>query len=276
MARFEAAVRSPIAFRRRIGTFAEDLLRPPDTVGIEFEGRLFVWHAFEPDVDPITKRPIEYGPSVTVVVDGDEDERQAADSLQRFLSTLAYYYDQPAEAISYGGSSESDPYWPAVLRAPRTHLGWMITEPYDGIGLRPEPLLRVAVAYYREGLSAVSPFYRFLSFWNSIGATYGDDRHRRADFINEMAPLHRDAHWDERVPFPDDPAKAFYDDSRSAIAHVVRDAGKKTIDPDRATDRVRIDAEASLLRWIARRAIESEYPNPITAGDHAPQDRSCA
>lgn len=250
-----------------MGTLAEDLRRPPDTVGIEFEGRLFVWHAFAPDVDPITQRQIEYGPSISVVVEGDEDERQAAESLQRFLSALAFYYNQPAEAISYGGSGESDPYWPAVLRARATHLGWMMTEPYDVMSLRPEPLLRVAVAYYREGLSAVSPFYRFLSLWNSLGATFGDDAKRLAGFINAEAPRHRTAHWNERIAFPNDPAKAFYDDSRNAIAHVVRDKGKRTIDPDRAADRVRIDSEANLLLWLARMAIEQEYPHPVGGGN---------
>jgi hypothetical protein len=269
MARFCAAIRSPIAFRRRVGLLTIDNLKaPPETVGIEFEGRLFVWHAFEPRKDPVTGRMKEDGPSVSVVVKDKDDEREAADSLQRFLSALAYYYDQPAEAVSYGGDGETDPYHPATLRAPRTHAGWMMTEPYEAMALRPEPLLRLAVAYYREGLSAGSPFYRFLAFWNCLDAVLEveHDASARDTFLDETAPRFK-AQWDERYPFPKNPAKAFKDDSRHAIAHVLRRKGRRRIDPDLADDRVRLDREANLLRWLVREAIEQKYPHPVSAAD---------
>ena len=275
MSRFEAAVRSPLSFRRRLAggqrRSIDDLFAPPETVGIEFEDWLFVWHAFEPDVDPVTARPLEYGPTITVVVSDEEDERRAAGSLQRFLTTIAYYYDESAEAVSFGGSGETDPYARATLRRPRTYIGWTITEPYDRMGLRPEPLLRTAAAYYREGLNAGSPFFRFLAFWNSLSAVFGDDRPRRDGFLNTEATRDRHTQWPDSLPFPDEPARAFYNDSRNAIAHVLRDPGKTTVDPDHAEDRVRIGAEANLLRWIAHRAIEAEYPQPVTVGERQEQ-----
>jgi len=270
MARFCAAIRSPIAFRGRVGLLTiENLKAPPETVGIEFEGRLFVWHAFEPRKDPVTGRMEEDGPSVSVVVKDEDDEREAADSLQHFLSALAYYYNQPAEAVSYGGDGETDPYHPAILRARRTHSGWMM-KPYEAMALRPESLLRLAIAYYREGLGAGSPFYRFLAFWNCLDAVFDveSDSSERDAFLSEAAPRFK-AQWDERYPFPANPARTFAQDSRHAIAHVLRKPGRRTIDPDSAEDRVRLDREANLLRWLARDAIEQKYPHPVSAADHS-------
>jgi hypothetical protein len=269
MARFAAAIRSPIAFRRKKPDGIRSLFRPPETVGIKFEERLFVWHAFEPQEDPLTERLEEFGPSVTVVIESDDDGREAANSLQRFLSALAFYYNQPAEATAYGGDGETDPYRPAVLRASRTLSISVMTDPYEAMGLRSEPLLRLAVAHYREGLNAGSPFYRFLAFWNCLEAVFEGDRNAglRDSFLNSEAPRFA-AQWDPRYPFPQHPAEVFREDSRHAIAHVVRGKGKRTIDPDLAEDRVRLDREATLLRWLAHAAIEQKYPQPVSAADY--------
>jgi hypothetical protein len=201
------------------------------------------------------------------VIEDDGDAREAADSLQRFLSTLAYFYDQPAEAVSYGGDGETDPYHPPPLRSLRTHAGWMLAEPFKLMALRPEPALRLAIAYYREGLNAGSPFFRFLSFWNCLDAVLQiqADPSPRDAFLREVAPLFK-GWWDEQHPFPDDPAKAFRDDSRNAIAHVLRRTDKTMIDPDLAEDRTRLDRESHILHRLARAAIQREYPDPVSAG----------
>lgn len=269
MTRLEVAVRSPITFRRSLSSGWSqpiDVLKaPPETVGIEFEGRLFVWHAFEPRDDPDFGYE-EFGPSVTVVTHEDDDERAAANDLQRFLSALAFWLDQPAEAVSFGGSGETDPYHPAIARARRTHAGLLAAKPPDAIVLRPETNLRLAVGYYREGMNAGSPFYRFLAFWNCLDAAFNveTDSTPRDDFIRREAP--RLAwRWDNsRHPFPADPASDLERDSRHAVAHVLRPPGRRTIDPDLAEDRVRLDLEANLLKWLVRRAIEQEFPNPVS------------
>jgi hypothetical protein len=67
MARLEVAVEPPITFRgtRSSASSPIDLLKAPrETVDVEFQGRLFVWHAFEPRDDP--DFGYEFGPSVTV------------------------------------------------------------------------------------------------------------------------------------------------------------------------------------------------------------------
>lgn len=242
--------------------------RGPETVGIEFAGRLFVWHAF-PTIRNHEAPSVgheEWGPTVTVVVEDEDDEGAAADDLQRFLTALAFWLHQPAEAVSFGSSGESDPFHPAIHRALRTHVGWMLAEPPAAISMRREPRLRVALAYFREALNAGSPFYRFLAFWNSLEAAVGmtRDSTSRDRLINSLAERVRETVWDARYPFPPDLASALRDDSRHAIAHVLRDPGGREIDPDRAADRVRITSEADALSWITENAIKTAFPDPVT------------
>ncbi len=270
MARFEAAVRSPIAFRRSTGRLSIAVIKqPPETVGIEFEGRLFVWHFFEPQEDPRFGH-VEDGPSATTVLEDESDWGGAAADLQRFLSALAFNHDQPADATTYGGTADTDPYKPAMWRARRSYESWMISEPYAKISLRPETNLRLAVAYYREGLNAVSPFYKFLAFWNSLDAVFDAESNpsARDTFLDKTAPQYA-ATWDDKYhPFPKNPAQALREDSRNAIAHVLRRKGKRTIDPDQAHDRMRLDRESRLLHSLTRAAIEKKYPYPVVATDH--------
>lgn len=116
---------SPLAFSTKYhahtqaGAISELVTSGPDTVGIEFRGRLFVWHAF-PSPGRAGPGKEEWGPSVTVVVDDEADERLAADDLQRFVSALSFYYQEPAETLYSQVTDESDPYRPAENRALRT------------------------------------------------------------------------------------------------------------------------------------------------------------
>src|SRR2546425_6486243 len=113
MARVEVALRSPISFRRSLPEPHELLVVPPETVGIEFEERLFVWHAFPPSEGPYLGKE-DFGPSVTVVVVNHDDAGLASDDLERFVSALAFWLHQPAEGVSYGASGETDPFHPAI------------------------------------------------------------------------------------------------------------------------------------------------------------------
>src|SRR5207244_1363689 len=91
ISRLDVAVRSPLGFRRGLGLAPplEELRKPPETTGIEFEGRLFVWHYLEPRDDPDLGYQ-EFGPSVTVIHE-EVDEKswiEPANALQRFLSAV--------------------------------------------------------------------------------------------------------------------------------------------------------------------------------------------
>ncbi len=60
-------------------------------------------------------------------------------------------------------------------------------------------------------------------------------------------------------------AARFREDSRHAIAHIVRaDPTDVSIDPDLPGDRFRLDLETRWLRDLARRAVVRRWPSPVT------------
>jgi hypothetical protein len=254
MARLEVAINSPLAFSRRFAQpiesdeLEEVFAQGPDTIGVEFRDRLFVWHAF-PSPDRPGPGKEDAGPTVTVLVGDDEDAVRAADDAQRFVSAIAFYHQEPAETLYAQVTDITEDYTSAVNRAPRTtRWGWTLARSPTTITLRTEANVQLAIAYYREELNAGSPFFGFLAFWNSLEATFSvPERGRkgrgaaitaRNDFIRAFALNARKA-WRPDIPFPTDLADALEGDSRHAIAHVLRRPGERTIDPDVSADRAR-------------------------------------
>lgn len=261
MSRLEAAVRSPLAFRRGISDGTASLADPPETARIVFDGRLFVWHSFADGPDDPIFGDRDVGPSVTSVL-GGASYAEVATELERFLSALSFHHQQPAEVLHYGSSWETDPFKLPFTRAPRA-AGRVLVEPCKSISLRrdSEALLK-ALAWHREGQNAGSPFYRFLAYWNSLEATFGDAKRRDA-FVDTETPQLSTA-WGESYPLPKAPAEAFREASRNAIAHVVRLPGKPVIDPDADTDRQRLETESRFLNWLVRAAIQQEFGEPVS------------
>ena len=182
---------------------------------------------------------------------------------------LSFYYRQPSEAVVYGTSSGDEAWVLPATRAPRTHVGWMMSEPFEAMAVEREPKLLLALGYFREGQNAGSPFYRFLAYWNCLDAVFAVTRNNfaaRDRFLDSEVPRFR-ARWDDRFGFPVQPARYFRDESRNAIAHVLRDPGSREIDPDSGEDRRRLEHESQFLQWLALEAINREYPRAITAAD---------
>jgi hypothetical protein len=275
--RLEVIVNSPLAFSKRFAELFADVsarvsARVPDTVGIEFRGRVFVWHAF-PSVERPDVGHEESGPTVTVVVEDDADARDAADELQRFVSGLAFNYGQPAETRYSQLTDVTDPFAPAKNRGPRSNLwGFMLAPPPARLVISPERKVELAVAYYREGLNSGSSFYGFLAHWNALNATFGvpgrggtrrgSARAVRDWFIRAFASNAQKV-WPEDLPFPDDLADALERGSRDALSHVLRGPGERSIDPDIAEDRARLRVETDVLKWMAHEAVEHRYPAAV-------------
>jgi hypothetical protein len=125
---------------------------------------------------------------------------------------------------------------------------------------RSDPRLRAALAVYREDLSAASPFYRFLAFWNVLETSFPNDEAKRDSFIRRVAPS------SSYLSFPTlgDLAQHFRENSRNAIAHIVRsDPTDTSLDPDMPEDRERLDLEARWLQDVARKAVLQVWPDPV-------------
>jgi hypothetical protein len=233
----------------------------PESVMIEFEGREFGWLAlsrFEhqhPDEPPP-------GPTVTTIVSGDtpEEWREAQEAAQRFLSSIAFAFDTRVESRpTSGGSGSADLLNPYGAVEASDTFGHQIVGAPERVEVHPDPRLRVTLAVYREGLSAASPFYRFLSFWNVLEAVFPNDGTARNAFIRDVAPS---SYFAE--PVEGDIAAHFRDNSRHAIAHIVRvDPADVSVDPDLPEDRERLDYEARWLQDVARKAAFHVWPEPV-------------
>lgn len=280
MARLEVALRSPLAFHRPGRSRSLDALKePPDAVVIAFEGREFVWH---PPMDREDEHlgVAQYGPMVSVVIAGDHEVREVAALLQRFLSAVAFHYDQAVEDAhggGLGGSGETDPFHWTGPRALRPYAATFVSDAPAGIEVANDGRLRVALGYYREGLNAGSPFYSFLAFWNVLEAVFDvehqtvgrkttPEAEQRDIFIRRTAPRVAWASPSEQQ-VQGDLAAYFRDEARNALAHVIR-PGRREIDPDNPSERVRLRDDSAWLRRIARAAIEERWSEGVQVVRH--------
>jgi hypothetical protein len=195
----------------------------------------------------------------------DRAAEAAAEPLQRLLSALSFHYNTRIESRrTKGGSGESDLLHPyGAVEPSDTFAGQCVTAPVR-VHVEDDPQLRVALGLYREAMSAGSPFYRFLAFWNVLDAVFNGDEAARDAFIGARATgIHA-------VPNAagTDVAKYLRQDSRHAIAHVVRDRPQDTtIDPDAPADRERLELDAYCLHDLARIAVLERWPEGVILED---------
>jgi hypothetical protein len=254
------------------------LKAPPDVAGIEFEGREFVWHPPVEYEDELARS--QYGPMVAVVIADDADGRAAAQSLQRFLSTAAFAYDQPVDdgAGGLGGDGESDAYHPFGARAQRSHPYVYKAEAPAALVVTGDEPLPLALSYFREGLNASSPFYRCVAFRNVLDAVYEVEHETVAVPGTQQRALTKEAaardtfidaraatiaEWYSRttpaVGWPD----YLREEVRNALAHVNR-TGRRQVNPDDPAERVRLMGDAGLMHQLARAAINSRWPRAVS------------
>jgi hypothetical protein len=260
MARLEVPVRTSLRFAKGPVLPIMPATHEAESVVIKFDRREFGWLEFKPtpggDYIPT--------PTVTTFVENDAEEEWnlAREVLQRFLSALAFEYDTRIEARpTSGGSGTPDLLDPSGARDASDAIGFLLHVAPTRMVVSPDPSLRLALAVYREGLNAGSPFYGFLAFWNVLEATFNGNGTRRNSFLRAEAPSSR---W--VVPFTGDVAHYLREASRNAIAHIIRrDPGDTSIDPDLPHDRERLDLESRWLRDLARKAISTRWPEPVVS-----------
>lgn len=237
-----------------------------ESVVIDFEGRELGW------VMPRSHDEHEAGPTVTAHLDSeaawrDDAWNEVLETIQRFLSALAFHFDTRMESRpTSGGSGEPELLHPYGAIEIRDTFGTMLVAAPRSVAVLDDPKLRLALAVYREGLNAGSPFYRFLAFWNVIDAVHGPDD---AD-VDLFLGLEGGASYWRPDSFSGNAAAHLRQESRNAIAHVVRPAGRTVIDPDLPQDRERLDAEGRWIQYLAHRAIKSAWTQPVVMTARGP------
>lgn len=276
--RLTVGLRSPLAFQLPGPLTGDRLKAPADAVGIEFEGRQFVWHPPLEYEDELGRS--QYGPMVAVVIADDEDGRLAARSLQRFLSAAAFAYEQPVDdgAGGLGGDGGSDAYHPFGSRAERAHPYVYKAEAPASLVVKDHEALRLALSFFREGLNANSPFYRCVAFRNVLDAVFEVEHETGAQpgsrkrtptkeatardaFIDVNATAV--AGWYSKTTPSQGWADYLRDEVRNALAHVKR-TGRREINPDDPAERVRLMSDARLMQQLANAAIEQRWQYAVT------------
>jgi hypothetical protein len=255
----EIPVRTALRFRRRVVLVLEPAPEP-ETVKITANGRDFGWLALGVNPDGA-----KAAPTVTTMIDEDTAEawREAHKELQRFLSALAFHFDTHIDSGGRnGGSGEPNLLHPrgAFQRDDNASV-WMEVAPVR-VNVEDDERLRVALAVYREGLNATSPFLGFLAFWNALDASFNGDEASRDAFLRDEAN-----YTAQKPQFVGSQEIANYlrEDTRNAIAHVIRTKPTMThIDPDSPLDRGRLQFDSALVRELARRAILARWPGAVT------------
>jgi hypothetical protein len=259
-------VRTPLRFVLRP---AVPLLGPgdeSDDFTFTFNGREFGWVVLR----PLNESDYQPGPTLTTFVDADPDHigdeaweaawDEAVEAAQRVLSAFAFQHDVRMESRpTSGGTGETDLLHPFGARDVRDTIGTQLAVAPSEVTVDPDSQLRLALAVYREGLNAASPFYTFLAFWNVLEVVFGGNGTKRNAFIRAEAPK---SYW--KVGVKGDVAAYLREESRNAIAHIVRDNPTDTsIDPDLPRDRERLDLETRWLRDLAKKAVEGRWPRPV-------------
>ncbi len=183
----------------------------------------------------------------------------------RTLSALAWKYQRPfSQYQGFGGSPLLT--WEARPRPKFPRAGF-----YDLKDLQfpPDPRARRALAFYRQGLTQVDAFFRFLAYYRVVELASG---HRggpaQIAWITGMLPQIRRGEAQQRLsqlsatPFPTvggGVGDYLYESGRCAIAHAGVDPAKPITDPDSPQDLDRILADMSVVKALAEHALISVF-----------------
>lgn len=268
------ALRSPIVFRPPGPFTANWQTAELEAVAIPFEQWEFIWH-------PPMKRqlddapPEDYGPMVSVAMPGNDGSPEIDAALLRFLSAVAFRYHQPVEDESWGAAGGADPWNPHGSRAQRAFGAIHLIDAPKEIAVLHDESLWLALALYREGINATSPIYGCLCFRNVLDVAFDvrDEKSRqgvptpeaaaRDVFINARAGQF--AGWYQVVEPAAGWADYFRDEIRNAAAHVIRNEGKRVLNPDRPRERLLLQTDARILAELASEAVGERWQDAVVA-----------
>lgn len=227
---------------------------PTAETSIQFEGH------------PITLRPGTTKLYPTVYTKYEPDTREASTAahslLRRFLSALAWSGEEAVRDMFTGGGG-----FPVQLgrseelskeRAPSNTL-YRWEPPADYLPEAPDKRSRLALALYREalGLEHSSVPYAFLGFAKILNL--GGSGKKQIVWINAAIATLRDHFAKERLAAiqatEPDVGEYLYGSGRCAVAHAANDP---VVDPDDASDTLRLGSDLPVVKALATHFIEVE------------------
>lgn len=246
MARFEAAVETPLAFSSDVLLVATQV-----PVTIEFDGLSFVWH---PN-DGVDLGGDTTWPTVTIT-SASNDYTSEMRATNRFLSAMSHLYDVPMAVLTTGASGFKRELDSPLVRQPLGPFTRILVRAPSSVHVLPDQRLRLVLALAREARSSRSAFYRYLAYYNALDASFDGRANALGAFADDNL---------EGAPPGGDPTWSFYltQSLRHALAHTVRDEGRLVLDPDESDDQVRLSAATDHLLVLLKRRMQERWPNGV-------------
>lgn len=174
--------------------------------------------------------------------------------IRHYLSSLSWVERAGIREVATAGGS-------APFFLGRGQQGSIVTDRFRHDYL-PDPTdkrARLALAFYREGMSAEAPAYRFLNFFKIINilCAHGSDQ---VNWINASLSQISDARANERITQLHtsviDLGEYLYESGRCAIAHAFSDP---LVNPEALADSRRLNEDLPIVQALAEVVIEREF-----------------
>ena len=184
-----------------------------------------------------------------------QSEQKTFETICGFLTALSWWYRRPARARLRIGCT-------APMRGGRTGDGPPLRKNYqlpNSIQSPRNPKARIALALYREAISAGNTPYEFLGYFKIINVCHSSGKHQIA-WINSTWPHLADKRAKDRISeltsSQEDIGEYLYKSGRCAVAHA---ATKPLVDPDNPDDVFRLSDDMPVVKALAEYLIENDF-----------------
>lgn len=231
------------------------LLFPRKATEIEFRGQKLILIPGHPQKD---SRFGNFYPLVAFDMPSEMPFEEGQRFVASFLSSVAWARRIPIHAATWGGGN-----LPRPLGGRDAQIA---TDDRFALNYLPEPAddqTRMALAFYREGLSLNHVAYQCLSFFKILNLVIGDGKKQIA-WINSNIEKARErgrydlADWERKVGLNTSQQTAgqyLFVSNRCAIAHA--QVGP-VVDPDNPEDYRRLHQDLPIIQALAEHLIEAE------------------
>jgi hypothetical protein len=184
------------------------------------------------------------------------EEREAFETICRFLSTFSWWQHRPARA-RYRLTCTAP-----TQRGGKGVQGLITRRDYripDAVSLHSDSKARIAMALYREAGSVRGTPYEFLAYFKVINTRY-DKGPNQIAWINKTLPSLTDKEANKRLAelkaTQSDIGNYLFASGRCAVAHAFN---QPMVDPDDPADLFRLGADMPVAKALAEYLIEHEY-----------------
>ena len=180
----------------------------------------------------------------------------------RFLSELAWLFNDRVEVLTYGGSSNCRIPVQTWNRKFNRILNTIHLEDYEQVAFNNEQ--KLALGIYREGISSNSKFYEFLSYFKIINMKNHTSSAQENWINNNIHKLHSSKKLLDELKKEGitNFGEHLYASGRCAIAHASLKSGDPIADADSYEDNNRISRELPLIKDLAEIFIQEELKVP--------------